>query len=71
MPKAKRGKVISLTQTKKKTKDFKTRIVNKIHDYIKKYENVYGISFQNMRTNSFRKIQQDLRFLQRAVWVYL
>lgn len=58
MGKSKRNKLVSLTKTKKKTKDFKELLVEKIKGNIDKYENVFVFSHENMRTNPFRDIQQ-------------
>ena len=60
MPKSKRNKVVSLTKTKKKTKDHKTSLIDKIHKYVDSYERMYVFSYSNMRTNPFRLVQSQL-----------
>lgn len=60
MPKSKRAKVVTLTKTKKKTKDHKIALVEKIHSYVDKYQRCFVFSYLNMRTNLFRDVQTKL-----------
>jgi ribosomal protein L10 len=58
MPKIKRNKVVSLTQTDKKvSSEAKDALITKIHTALTVYPNVYVVSVQNMRN----KHQQNLR----------
>ena len=59
MGKSKRSKAVYLTKTKKKTKDHKTMRHDKIRDYVKKFENIYVFSHENMTTVPFRAIQAE------------
>jgi mRNA turnover protein 4 len=73
MPKSKRNKVgksyifllvlisllVSLTKVKKKGKEHKGELVEKIHESLEKFKNCFALSFENMTTVPFRKIQDD------------
>lgn len=54
MPTAKKDKVVSLTKVKPKTRDHKDYIVEKAHMLLKKFKNVYVLSYTNMTTNNFK-----------------
>lgn len=57
MPKSKRVKVVSLTKTRPKGAEFKTKIVDDVRDGLDKYENVFAFSFENMRTVIFKNVR--------------
>ncbi|KNH04726.1 60S acidic ribosomal protein [Perkinsela sp. CCAP 1560/4] len=59
MPISKKSKVVSLTATKKSGRAAKQELVQKIHDALKKYKNVYTLQFENMRTNLFKEIRYE------------
>jgi mRNA turnover protein 4 len=61
MPKSKRNKVISLTKVKKQGREAKEEMVEHMHEAIEKYKNAFVLSFQNMRTGPFKKIQNSMR----------
>lgn len=60
MPIAKRNKLVSLTQVKPKAKDHKEFIVKRVHTYMKKYKYVYVLSYENMSTNNFKLLREEL-----------
>ena len=60
MPKSKRNKMMSLTNVKKKGREGKEALVEKIQDYVGEYEYSYVLSFENMRSGPFKKMQHDM-----------
>ena len=60
MPKTKRNKMVSLTQTKKKGREGKENLVEKIQDGIGEYEHSYVLSFENMRSGPFKMMQSGM-----------
>ena len=58
MPEVKRNKLVSLTKTQPKNRDHKESIVEKVHLYMKKFKNVYVLSFDNMSTNNFKGLKE-------------
>ncbi|KAG1677621.1 hypothetical protein FOA52_010402 [Chlamydomonas sp. UWO 241] len=60
MPKSKRSKVVHLTQTKKKTKDWKEGLVTKVRDAAEKYPSCYLFKHFNMRTEPFKQLREEL-----------
>jgi len=58
MPKSKRDKRISLTQTKKKGLENKQKIVEKIHECVDIYKNIFTFSVQNMRNSKLKNVRQ-------------
>ncbi len=61
MPKSKRNKVVSLTKVKKKGREAKEEMVENIQQAIEKYKRCFVLSFENMRTGPFKKIQGEMR----------
>ena len=61
MPKSKRNKVVSLTNTKKKGREGKEQLIEKIQDCVGEYKYGYVLSFHNMRTTPFKQMQNELR----------
>lgn len=61
MPKSKRNKVVSLTKVKKQGRVAKEQLVEKIQESLEKFKYSYVLSYENMRTSIFKKIQQDLK----------
>jgi mRNA turnover protein 4 len=57
MPKTKRNKLVSLTNTKKKGREGKEALVEKIQDCVDKYDYSYVLSFENMRSGPFKMMQ--------------
>jgi mRNA turnover protein 4 len=56
MPKSKRNKVVSLTKTKKKGREAKEELVDRIKEAVDKYKNCFIVSYENMRTGPFKSI---------------
>lgn len=54
MPKSKRNKVISLTKVKKRGMEGKSALVEKIQENVGQYDYSYVLSFESMRSNSFK-----------------
>ncbi|KAI6191691.1 Ribosome assembly factor mrt4 [Aphelenchoides bicaudatus] len=61
MPRAKREKVISLTDTKKKTKEGKQNLVQKIRSALDEYERVYVVEYDNVPSSEFIKVRQQFK----------
>lgn len=61
MPRSKRSQVVALTQTAKKTRDHKAKIVQDIRDTIDNHKSIYLFSFENMRSNKFKNIRMHFR----------
>eukprot|EP01017_Pseudomicrothorax_dubius_P009115 TRINITY_DN1304_c0_g2_i1.p1 TRINITY_DN1304_c0_g2~~TRINITY_DN1304_c0_g2_i1.p1 ORF type:complete len:221 (-),score=52.54 TRINITY_DN1304_c0_g2_i1:151-813(-) len=63
---SKRSKVISLTKTKKKGRDHRAELIQKVRGLLDKYYNCFVFSHQNMTTTPFRDLQlewKDSRFI--------
>jgi len=61
MPTSKRDKLVSLTQTSKKTRDHKTKIIQDVRDTIDQHKSIYLFSYENMRSSKFKKIRMHFR----------
>ena len=57
MPKSKRNKVVNLTKVKKKGREGKEELVDKVQDCLEQYDHAYVISYENMRSGPFKKMQ--------------
>jgi len=59
MGKSKRSRVIALTKTKKKAKDHKLVVVDRIRKYVDTYQNIFVFDHENMTTAPFRALQAE------------
>jgi mRNA turnover protein 4 len=61
MPKSKRAKIVPLTQTKAKTRDNKDALIEKIHQALEDFTDVYIFTISNTRTNILQQIRDERR----------
>ncbi|KAI1716451.1 ribosomal protein l10 domain-containing protein [Ditylenchus destructor] len=62
MPAAsKRDKVVSLTKTKKKTKDEKASLIEQVRKAVEEYANVFVLSLENLRGTKFVQVRQHFK----------
>jgi mRNA turnover protein 4 len=61
MPKSKRNKVISLTKVKKKPREEKDKLIDKIRTNCEKLQRVFLVSLENERTSFIQEIRKRLR----------
>ncbi|CAG5136514.1 unnamed protein product, partial [Candidula unifasciata] len=59
MPKSKRDKKVSLTQTRKKGLELKQKIIEKIRETADLYANIFTFSVYNMRNVQLKEIRQE------------
>lgn len=60
MPRSKRARKVNLTNTKSKGRALKTELVGRIRDAVEEFEHLYVFSFENMRSNLFKSLRQEL-----------
>ena len=53
--------LVSLTKTKSKGKDNKSKLINELHDFIDEYKHIFVFSYNNLKGTLFR----DIRFAWR------
>lgn len=56
MPKSKRNKVVSLTKVKKKGREAKEELVEKIQKLLEEFNSCYVLQYENMRTSPFKDL---------------
>ena len=61
MPRSKRNKVVSLTNVKKKGRGAKEEMVENIKQAVDGYKRCFALSFENIRTGPFKKVQNAMR----------
>lgn len=59
MPKSKRNKVVSLTQTDKKGRENKERIFDEVRSNLDKYQYVWILNLESIRNNILQQIRGD------------
>lgn len=59
MPKSKRDKKVSLTQTKKKGLEFKQKIIEDVQTCCDKYKHIFLFSVHNMRNTHLKEVRQS------------
>jgi mRNA turnover protein 4 len=57
MPKSKRAKVVSLTQTKKKDREWKSSLIERVRDALTERSSVYVFKYENMRNGTFKEMR--------------
>ena len=57
MPKSKRNKMVSLTKVKKKGREGKEELIEKIQECVDEYDHSYVLSYENMRSSPFKMMQ--------------
>jgi mRNA turnover protein 4 len=57
MPKSKRAKVVSLTQTKKKDREWKSSLIERVRDALSERSSVYVFKYENMRNGTFKEMR--------------
>jgi mRNA turnover protein 4 len=60
MPKSRRDKVVALTQTKKKGRDWKGGLIESVREALEDYDSVFVFRCQNQRNNTFKEMKKDL-----------
>ena len=61
MPRSRRNKVVSLTQTEAKGRDLKVRMIESLREHVDEYDRIFVLSFDNMRASRFKDIRMDFR----------
>lgn len=61
MPKSKRNKVVTLSETKKKGREHKESVINAVRKAAEDYISVYVFSFENMRNSKFKELRERLK----------
>jgi hypothetical protein len=61
MPKSRRDKVVALTQTKKKDREWKGGLIESVREALGTYASVYVFRCANLRNNTFKDLKADLR----------
>ena len=57
MPKSKRAKVVSLTQTKKKDREWKSSLIDRVRDALESRSACYVFKYENMRNGTFKEMR--------------
>jgi mRNA turnover protein 4 len=60
MPKSRRDKVVALTQTKKKDREWKGGLIESVREALDEYGSVYAFRCVNLRNNAFKDLKADL-----------
>ncbi|KAL6746531.1 ribosomal protein L10-domain-containing protein [Haematococcus lacustris] len=60
MPKSKRNRVVALTKTKKKGREWKEKLIAQVRAAVEEYPSIYLFKYHNMRTEQFKELRQDL-----------
>ncbi|KAK4519313.1 Heat shock transcription factor [Mucor velutinosus] len=61
MPKSKRSTVVSLTQTEKKGREGKEKLIEDIHECVDNYDYLYLYSVKDMRNTYLKEIRHDFK----------
>ena len=59
MPKSKRNKLVSLTQTKKKGFELKSSLIKEVQECVDKYARIFVFSVENMRNSKLKDVRNE------------
>lgn len=59
MPKSKRNKKVSLTQTRKKGLELKQKVIEEVRENVDRYARIFTFSVQNMRNAKLKDVRQE------------
>jgi mRNA turnover protein 4 len=68
MPKSKRTKLISLTRTKPKTRDAKTKLLTRVKLLLTKYTRIAVVSYQNMNASAQLALRSHLGSISKIIF---
>ena len=61
MPKSKKNQRVNLTQTGKKDRDHKSKIVTAVRESVDTFDNTFVFAYDNMRSNKFKDVRMEFR----------
>ena len=53
--------IVSLTKTKAKGKDNKTKLIANIREFIDEYKHIFAFTYTNLKATKFRDIRSDFK----------
>ncbi|CAI8031927.1 Ribosome assembly factor mrt4 [Geodia barretti] len=56
MPKSKRNRIYTLSQTRKKGREAKSGLLQEVRDCVDKYSHIFVYSVENMRNNKLKEV---------------
>lgn len=60
MPKSKRARVVSLTKTTKKSRDWKASLIDRVRDAADARSSTYVFKYENMRNGTFKEMRASM-----------
>lgn len=71
MPRSKKERTVNLSKTKKHVSSEKTALVDRVREAVDKYDSVYAIGFQELRSTHLQAVRVEFRDSRYSIFMII